>query len=187
VDAAVKPPEGVRWRSGSPAALRGSFLLVLFLGSALRSPAPGQDEPPAHVSPVGRAVAPPPIEVLGDKPERHGQPRSAGTDAITLRTSKETQAETRRDLHHFHDAWFYLQFNDILQIIHTGRHISRANAGRRTTRLASWAQRRLAQAGLMSSQLRQAAQGEADLRPSSLPRMEARRAGSRHTGWHRHC
>jgi Sigma-70, region 4 len=49
------------------------------------------------------------------------------------------------------------------------------------------AQRRLAQAGLTSSQLRQAARGEADLRPSSSPRMEAGSKVRRHTGSHRRC
>jgi DNA-directed RNA polymerase sigma subunit (sigma70/sigma32) len=49
------------------------------------------------------------------------------------------------------------------------------------------AQRRLAQAGLTSSQLRQAARGEADLRRLSWPVQEARSTVRRHTGSPRRC
>ena len=49
------------------------------------------------------------------------------------------------------------------------------------------AQRRLAQEGLTSSQLREAARWEADLRHSSLPLMEARSKVRRHRCSHRRC
>jgi hypothetical protein len=55
------------------------------------------------------------------------------------------------------------------------------------TGLLGAAQRRLAQAGLTSSQLRQAAREEADLRPPSGPVQEARCTERRHTGSHRRC
>jgi DNA-directed RNA polymerase sigma subunit (sigma70/sigma32) len=49
------------------------------------------------------------------------------------------------------------------------------------------AQRRLAQAGLTCSQLRQAARAEAGLRPLPWPVQEATITGGRHIGWHRRC